>query len=217
MKVVRFLHSKGANLETPNNNGATPVYIACQEGQIEVVRFLHSKGANLETPKNNGATPVYIACQKGQIEVVRFLHSKGANLDTPNNNGWTPSYIAVWQRHLECLRELAWLGANLAAQTLNGLSPADLAACGDGRQEAAAFLTEVADAGGSIMWARAQRRARRWPVVRVLLLSACQRAEPLGAAVEGGAATTAQPAGALELLTRALLPQVIGWRVVKYL
>ena len=66
------------------------------------------------------------------------------------------------------------------------------------------------------MWARAQRRARRWPVVRMLLLSRLQRAVPLGAAV-GGEAATVKLAGALALLTRAVLPEVLGWRVAKFL
>ena len=170
-------------------------------------------------PNNIGATPVYIACQKGHIEVVRFLHSKRANLDTPDNDGWVACHAASGEGHIECVRELAWLGANLAVLSPDGRSPAEYATDCD-HPEIATFLTEVAEAGGSIMWARAQRLARRWPVVRMLLLSHRQQAVPLGAAV-GGEAAMVKLAGALALLSRpapaAVLPQVLGWRVVKFL
>ena len=38
MEVVRALHELGASVETPDNYGATPVYIAAQKGHVEVSR-----------------------------------------------------------------------------------------------------------------------------------------------------------------------------------
>ena len=77
MEVVRLLAKLGANVETPDNDGRTPAWIAAQNGHLEVVKLLAKLGANVETPKNNGCTPVFIAAQHGHAEVVRVLAERG--------------------------------------------------------------------------------------------------------------------------------------------
>ena len=97
VEVVRLLAELGANVETPDNDGATPAYIAAQKGHVEVVRVLAELGANVETPANNGATPAFIAAQHGHVDVVRLLAELGANVETPND-GATPAFIAAQER-----------------------------------------------------------------------------------------------------------------------
>jgi ankyrin repeat protein len=50
MEVVQFFIDNGANIETPNKNGWTPLNSASYNGQLSVVDLLISKGANIETP-----------------------------------------------------------------------------------------------------------------------------------------------------------------------
>jgi len=45
--MVKALHKLGANVETPNKNGNTPVFIAAGMGQVEVVQALHELGTNV--------------------------------------------------------------------------------------------------------------------------------------------------------------------------
>ena len=52
--MAREQHELGANVETPNKDGCTPVYIAAYNGQVEVVRVLGELGANVETPRKDG-------------------------------------------------------------------------------------------------------------------------------------------------------------------
>jgi len=87
--VVRLLAERGANVKTPTNNGATPVFIAAQNGHAKVVRLLAELGANVKTPMN-GCTPVFIAAQNGHAKVVRLLAELGANVETPRDDGCTP-------------------------------------------------------------------------------------------------------------------------------
>ena len=87
--------------------------------------------------------------------------------------------------------------------------------------EIAVFLSEVADAGGSVLWARSQRRARRWPVVRMLDMCARpgpHRAVPLGQAVVDTGGTLAKLAGALFLLAcpEHALSQAVGRYIVTF-
>ncbi len=47
-EIVRMLVSKGANVNTKAERGATPIYIASQNGHEKVVRFLIECGADME-------------------------------------------------------------------------------------------------------------------------------------------------------------------------
>lgn len=47
-EIVRMLVSKGANVNTKAERGATPIYIASQNGHEKVVRFLIQCGADME-------------------------------------------------------------------------------------------------------------------------------------------------------------------------
>ena len=62
-----MLADLGANLDQPNDNGATPAYIAAQEGHHAVLHVLGQKGADLEAPKDDGFTPAYVAAQEDHV------------------------------------------------------------------------------------------------------------------------------------------------------
>jgi ankyrin repeat protein len=62
-------------------DGATPLYIAAQEGHLEVVKALMAHPElDFDVAEEGGATPLYIAAQEGHWEIVRQLMT-GPNLD----------------------------------------------------------------------------------------------------------------------------------------
>jgi ankyrin repeat protein len=50
--------------------GATPLYIASQNGHSDIVNILIRNGADINLARNTGATPLYIASQNGHSDVV---------------------------------------------------------------------------------------------------------------------------------------------------
>ena len=54
-------------------NGDTPLYRACEEGQLEVVRELLKGGAAVGARNDAGRTPFYAASGSGNVELVREL------------------------------------------------------------------------------------------------------------------------------------------------
>ena len=54
-------------------DGATPAFIAAQQGHVAAIRVLHEFGADLNKSKADGATPVLIAAQRGHVDALRVL------------------------------------------------------------------------------------------------------------------------------------------------
>ena len=62
------------------NMGATPLYIAAQNGHLEVARLLLDATADKDKAMNMGATPLFVAAQNGHLEVARLLLDATAEL-----------------------------------------------------------------------------------------------------------------------------------------
>lgn len=55
-------------------NGATPLYLACQEGHLEAVQYLVKDcGAEPSIRANDGMTPLHAAAQMGHNTVIVWL------------------------------------------------------------------------------------------------------------------------------------------------
>ena len=70
-----------------NNDGDTPLYVACEKGHAEVVTTLLDANADKNQADNDGDTPLYVACQKGHTEVVTTLLDANADKNQANNDG----------------------------------------------------------------------------------------------------------------------------------
>ena len=70
---MRALIEAGADVNKATDVGATPLYIAAQNGHEAVVRALIELGADINKAKDDGWTPLFIAAEKGHETVVRAL------------------------------------------------------------------------------------------------------------------------------------------------
>ena len=69
-----MIQDGATNVDQAKNDGATPLYVAAQEGFTEIVKLLITEGkADVDKAENDGATPLYIAAQEGNAEVVELL------------------------------------------------------------------------------------------------------------------------------------------------
>ncbi|EOD25194.1 hypothetical protein EMIHUDRAFT_366023, partial [Emiliania huxleyi CCMP1516] len=88
-------------------DGVTPLFIACEKGQLECARLLLEAGAAVNQACNDGATPLFAACEDGHLEVAKLLSSYGASrAATPFG---TPEEIATEEGHADLA---AWLVAS---------------------------------------------------------------------------------------------------------
>ena len=94
-KSVKCLLSHGASAKATNNDGDTPLHLACRTGSAKSVEALVRKGYALIQNKA-GDTPLHIACEQKNLGFVKLLckGTKECGLTTPNLAGNTPLHIA---------------------------------------------------------------------------------------------------------------------------
>ena len=65
--MCKWLFEVGAAADitkTRINNGATPMWIACQNGHLSVCEWLFEVGADITKARDNGCTPLKVAFQE---------------------------------------------------------------------------------------------------------------------------------------------------------
>ena len=62
--------ANGTDINQVNENGATPLMIACKFGHTALVQFILSRGANLNLADNNGMTALKNAKLSNKIDLI---------------------------------------------------------------------------------------------------------------------------------------------------
>ena len=80
--VVKLLLEKGADIESKDDYGRTPLSWAAEGGHKAVVKLLLEKGADMESKDDYGQTPLSWAAEGGHEAVVQLLLEKGADIES---------------------------------------------------------------------------------------------------------------------------------------
>lgn len=92
---MQFLVSHGANVNTRDARGTTPLVLAANLSFLEGVEYLITSGAKVDEPNNTGETPLITAVHRRDLALVRVLLKAGANPDRPDNSGRSARDYAV--------------------------------------------------------------------------------------------------------------------------
>jgi ankyrin repeat protein len=91
VSVIRRLVEMGADINALDNNGSTPLVIACISGHEAAAFLLLHLGADGKTWKDgDGRSALYWACMEGLVSVIRRLVDMGADINQQDNDGITP-------------------------------------------------------------------------------------------------------------------------------
>lgn len=112
---AKELLSKGADVNTADRRGFTPLMWASASGNMELVRQLLESGAALDRRANDGTTALMLASANGFTGIVRALLDRGADA-TAARGGVTARQLALGRSHSEIatlLERAEALGARL--------------------------------------------------------------------------------------------------------
>ena len=82
-QIVKFLVNKGADVNSKNTYGYTPLLSACggMNPDINLLKELIAKGADINAQLDRGLTALHFATMSGNIEIISFLIKNGVNLN----------------------------------------------------------------------------------------------------------------------------------------
>lgn len=73
IRIIKYLISKGANVNARNKSKLTPLHITIQCGNIEVAEILLRKGAEVNCQDDRGCTPLHYAAEGNSTDLVYLL------------------------------------------------------------------------------------------------------------------------------------------------
>jgi len=112
LRAVVLLVEAGAQVNTLNSCGGTPLSEAASLGYVELVEYLLSQGARLRIA-GQGDPTLHEAVRGGNVAVVQLLLAAGAPVDEQNDVNETPLHLAAEEdERLAVLELLLTAGAN---------------------------------------------------------------------------------------------------------
>lgn len=125
-EMIQYLCERGANVDTLDHAGRTPLLIAVLRKNIGAVRILTAWGANPNIADTRGRTPVYLTFFSGaddHKDILRTLLEHGANVNHATHDGDTPLSRAAEHRSRDNVVTLLQHGADVHTPNDKGITP----------------------------------------------------------------------------------------------
>jgi ankyrin repeat protein len=144
-ELVELIVDLGADLESMDNDGRTPLHIACRAGDAKITRFLVDRGAKASVQDSTGTFPLHWLWtfeDEDIPDIARILVNAGAdvNVSTGEHDKISDSFYsqehqgtalhtAIGVRNFKAVRELLDIGADVDSCPYESMcSPLELAA-----------------------------------------------------------------------------------------
>ncbi|XP_073480142.1 ankyrin repeat and death domain-containing protein 1B [Aquarana catesbeiana] len=128
--VVRVLLEKWEkeDKDSLNMDGATPFYLAVEEGHESCANQLLQAGSDINTITYDDYTALHIAAEKGYLSLVTFLIRNNIDLTAKPNDMNPPLHLAILNDHMDIVDILLEAGYDINTINVRRQTPLHLAA-----------------------------------------------------------------------------------------
>ena len=135
--IFDLLIQCGADANTPDKGGYTPLYFAVHNDDLDYLKILIAHGAKVDTKCTGGETALMSGAITGRTEAVKLLLEAGANINAKNDNGQTALHLPLdirnsdykkYKLSKDTLELLLAKGADVNLKDKDGRTPLHLAA-----------------------------------------------------------------------------------------
>ena len=130
LELVRWLHSKGAALDEPDNGGRTALSFAAENGLLDIARYLIDNGAAVDRADVQRKTPLLHAALGDHREVAELLLDRKADVNGRDQFGDTALIVACAKGYGDMATLLLRHGADPALKDQEGRTAKERAAAG---------------------------------------------------------------------------------------
>ncbi|XP_051157878.1 ankyrin-3-like [Leptopilina boulardi] len=132
-KIVEILLSKGATVNTSNNEGYTPLHFAVMKNYIDIAQLLLDNGADIDIQNNINRKPFYYSkdpCMSSLYSLykIKIYLNNGGNIEDKDNNCYTLLHLAIKYNLKDVVLFLLDKESNINAVSKLGETPLHLAA-----------------------------------------------------------------------------------------
>lgn len=124
--IKALVEKKGADVNTLNDFGGSPISDAARLGYVDLVKYLLSVGAKLRIPQQKELV-LHAAVRSGSAEMVKVILSAGAAVNDVESLDETALHVAAEDDHVEIARLLLEAGADPTAKRIFDQTPLDVA------------------------------------------------------------------------------------------
>ncbi|MDQ7827276.1 MAG: ankyrin repeat domain-containing protein [Candidatus Eremiobacteraeota bacterium] len=127
--MIRFLLSRGADIEATNSHMETPLCSAVSEDNLETTEILLSQGARINSVDKTHRSPLSCAVFSSGEEMITLLLNRGADAKIMDSEGDTVLHKAVLRKNVNILKLLMARGADINLKNKEGATPLFGAVC----------------------------------------------------------------------------------------
>lgn len=131
--TVKFLVSRGANINATRNDGITTLMIASRVGNEKLVEYLIQNGADINIITNEGADAFIFATQSGNVSCAALLLDAGADINHMDKDG-TALHNATREGKYDSVKFLLEKGIDYKLKNPAGETALDIAKTKDNKR-----------------------------------------------------------------------------------
>lgn len=186
---VKFLVSKGADVNKADSQGWTPLQSAARQRRDGMIKLLIELGADVNAGE---PTPLVAALMRDHVPSIKVLLEHGADMEKPGQEGFRPLPLAIAEDKYEAAKALMEAGADVNTPSGDeGLTPLMVAAGQTSPAEGAMFLpgsTRPTDIARGLLDRGADVNAQSKSGVTALMVAATHNNPPMiGMLIDAGA------------------------------